>query len=410
MAHKVDGIAQGDEFADSASQWYHRLNAQDKGYFDRLVYNLQHPISRIPDEYAVHTHRLNEALKRMNVASHLTQEQLYEIDTTFAQTYYDNNVTSQVLAPVTRVMPSPKWQSKMYTVSGDTYPNFTEKDFNNIAWFKLGVEASLEGGLGQIIGYHLPWTILDESRDGLYDIQAWHALKSGVMMGKNWEERYWFGSGGLHSTATLGVTGLLNEADLTSAYGAGAGDDNNVGTALDIDYTLERFLGVLRTVYESGDIVVCSTAGIAEELLCHDQATTGLTELEVVWKKYFATGLIQEWWVINEMAEETLATDKQTFIMFKRSPLTMSREIIYPLQTIPIDYKFWKRDVKEVMLQADLIKWRNTSAAVPAMHTTVNLDVTSSKVGLFQNGLFLSGKAGYHPFKLPSIYSAYTTG
>ena len=124
----IEGLYQGNEYADSASQWYKRLNAEDKGYFDRLVYNLQHPISRVPDEYRRHTGRYNEAYKRMNVASVLTQEQLYEIDTTFAQTYYDNNVTSQILAPVTKVMPIPKWQSKMYTVSGDKYPNFTQKD------------------------------------------------------------------------------------------------------------------------------------------------------------------------------------------------------------------------------------------------------------------------------------------
>ena len=406
----IDGISQGEEFADSASQWYHRLNAEHKGYFDRLVYNLQNPISRIPDEYLKHTNRLNDTLKRMNVASVLTQEQLYEIDTTFAQTYYDNNVTSQILAPVTKVMRSPKWQSKMYTVSGDKYPNFVEKDFNNIAWFRLGVDKVLEGGLGQVIGYHLPWTLIDESRDGLYDIQAWHALKSGMMMGKNWEERFWFGSGGLHSTSDIGVTGLLNEADLSALYSVGAGEDNNVTTALDLDFTFNLFLGGLKTVYEAGDIVVCSTPGIAQELLLHDQATTGLTELEVLWKKYFATGLVQEWWIVNEMAEETLSTSKQTFIMFKRSPLTMSREIIYPLQTVPVDMKLWKKDIKEVMLQADLIKWRNTAAGLPSMHAGVNLDITSTAVGLFHNGLFLSGKTGYHPFKLPSIYSAYTTG
>lgn len=397
------------EWQESMSKWYNRLNAEEKGYFDRLAGHIQNPISRIPLEYQSHTQRYNEFLKRENIASQLTQEQLYEIDTVFAQTYYDNNVTSQVLAPITTVMSTPKWQSKMYTISGDKYPNFVEKDFNSIAWFKLGVDQSFEGGLGQIIGYHLPWTLVDESREGLYDIQSWHALKAGIMMGKNWEERYWFGSGGLHTTGDIGVTGLLNEADLTQAYGGGAGDDNNWGTALDVDYTLNRFLGVLKTVYEPGTIVVCSTPGIAEELLLHDQATTGLTELEVVWKKYFATGLISEWWIINEMAEEALATGKQTFIMFKRSRYTMAREIIYPLQTMPVGGKFFEKDIKEVMLQADLIKWRNTAAAVPAVHTAVVLDNTTTNVGLFQNGLFLSGKEGYHPFKLPSIYSAYTT-
>ena len=403
----IDGIMQGDEFADSASQWYHRLNAEDKGYFDRLVFNLQHPISRIPDEYSGYTRRYNEAFKRLNIASNLTQEQLYEIDTTFAQTYYDNNVTSQILAPVTKVMPIPKWQSKMYTVSGDKYPNFVEKDFNNIAWFRLGVDQTFEGGLGQIIGYHLPWTVIDEGRDGLYDIQSWHALKAGVMMGKNWEERFWYGSGGVNSTGDIGVTGLLNEASLSALYSVGAGEDNNVTTALDIDFSLNLFLGGLRSVYERGDVIICSTAGIAQELLLHDQATTGLTELEVLWKKYFATGLVQEWWIVNEMKTGTLAVATQAFMMFKRSPLTMSREIIYPLQTVPVDMKLWRKDVKEVMLQADLVKWRNLEAGLPSMNGT--LPVTSTAVGLFQNGLFLSGKAGYHPFKLPSIYSQYST-
>ena len=403
----IDGIMQGDEFADSASQWYHRLNAEDKGYFDRLVFNLQHPISRIPDEYSGYTRRYNEAFKRLNIASNLTQEQLYEIDTTFAQTYYDNNVTSQILAPVTKVMPIPKWQSKMYTVSGDKYPNFVEKDFNNIAWFRLGVDQTFEGGLGQIIGYHLPWTVIDEGRDGLYDIQSWHALKAGVMMGKNWEERFWYGSGGVNSTGDIGVTGLLNEASLSALYSVGAGEDNNVTTALDIDFSLNLFLGGLRSVYERGDVIICSTAGIAQELLLHDQATTGLTELEVLWKKYFATGLVQEWWIVNEMKTGTLAVATQAFMMFKRSPLTMSREIIYPLQTVPVDMKLWRKDVKEVMLQADLVKWRNLEAGLPSMNAT--LPVTSTAVGLFQNGLFLSGKAGYHPFKLPSIYSQYST-
>jgi len=398
------------EWQDSMSQWYSRLNDKEKGYFSNLVSHIQNPISRLPPEYSGYAIRYNDVLKRHNVASVLTQEQLYEIDTVFAQTYYDNNVTSQVLAPITTVMSTPKWQSKMYTVSGDKYPHFTEKDFNDIAWFKLGVEMSLEGGLGQIIGYHLPWTLIDESREGLYDIQAWHALKAGVMMGKNWEERYWLGSAGLHTTGDIGVTGLLNEADLTQAYGGGAGDDNNFTAALDVDYTVKLFLGVLRTVYEKGDIVICSTAGVAQELLDHDQATTGLTELEVLWKKYFATGLVAEWWIINEMAQETLAADKQAFIMFKRSKQTMAREIIYPLQTMPVENKMWARDIKEVMLQADLVKYRNTSAAVPAIHAGVIQDCTTTNVGLFQNGLFLSGKAGYHPFKLPSVYSAYTTG
>ena len=155
------------------------------------------------------------------------------------------------------------------------------------------------------------------------------------MMGKNWEERYWLGSAGLHTTGDIGVTGLLNEADITQLFGGGAGDDNNFTTALDIDYTIKRFLGQLRTIYEPGDIVICSTAGVAQELLDHDQATTGLTELEVLWKKYFATGLVSEWWIINDMAQETLAADKQAFIMFKRSKFTMAREIIYPLQTMP---------------------------------------------------------------------------
>jgi hypothetical protein len=406
----IEGLENGEEWRDSASQWYHRLNAEEKGYFDNLVSKLQNPISRVPPEYSQHAARFNSILKKHNVASQLTQEQLYEIDTVFAQTYYDNNITSQILAPITEVMSAPRWQSKMYTVSGDKYPNFVEKSFDNIAWFKLGIDQSFEGGLGQIIGYHLPWNVIDESKEGIYDIVSWHGLKAGVMMGKNWEERYWYGSAGLNTTGDIGVTGFMNEADLSQAYGGGAGDDNNFTAALDIDYTVKRFLGALRTVYGgASDVVIVSTAGVAEELLSHDQATTGLTELEVLWKKYFATGAVQEWWICNELAQETLATGKQAFIMFKRSRETMAREIIYPLQTMPVMNKTWAKDVKEVMLQADICKWRNVSAAIPAIHTTVVVDCTTTNVGFFNNGLFLSGSQGFHPFKLPSIYSAYST-
>ena len=158
------------EWQDSMSQWYTRLNAEEKGYFDRLVDHLQNPISRIPLEYASHAIRYNEFLKRENIASQLTQEQLYEIDTVFAQTYYDNNVTSQILAPITTVMSVPRWQSKMYTISGDEYPNFVEKDFNSIAWFKLGVDQSFEAGGGDRVlpgrGLTLPDSIHNHDRGG----------------------------------------------------------------------------------------------------------------------------------------------------------------------------------------------------------------------------------------------------
>ena len=404
----IEGV-DNPEWRDSMDKWYHRLNEEEKGYFDRMVASLQDPISRVPEEYAQHANRFNSIYKRENVASQLTQEQLYEIDTVFAQTYYDNNITGQILAPITEVQSAPKWQSKMYTISGDTYPNFTEKDFNDIAWFKLGVDQSFEGGLGQILGYHLPWTLIDEGKEGLYDISTWHALKAGVMMGKNWEERYWYGSAGLHTTGDIGVTGFMNEADITQLYGGGANDDNDFTAALDIDYTVKRFLGALRAVYEPGEVVIVSTAGVAEELLSHDQATTGLTELEVLWKKYFATGAVQEWWICNELAQETLSTSKQAFIMFKRSRQTMAREIIYPLQTMPVMDKTFSKDIKEVMLQADICKWRVTAAAIPAIHTTVVVDCTTTNTGFFQNGLFLSGASGVHPFRLPSIYSQYTT-
>jgi len=79
------------------------------------------------------------------------------------------------------------------------------------------------------------------------------------------------------------------------------------------------------------------------------------------------------------------------------------------LQSMPVMNKTFGKDIKEVMLQADVVKWRNTSAAIPAIHTTVVVDCTTTNTGFFKNGLFLSGKKGINPFALPSIYSQYTT-
>ena len=95
--------------------------------------------------------------------------------------------------------------------------------------------------------------------------------------------------------------------------------------------------------------------------------------------------------------------------MFKRGPSILQREIIYPFQTIPLENKLTARDIKEMYIKADILKAYNTDGIV-ASYQTATYDIVTTKVGNLQNGLFLSGKLGYHPFQYPSLYTPVTTG
>lgn len=368
---------------------------------------------KIPEEYIHYTERFNKDIKageRKNVPSHVTMESLYELDTFISQIYYDTNLLGRILAPVTKVQRLPKWQSRRYKQTGDQYAKFTRKEFTNPPFFKLDVEKYMEEGLGWYIAYELSWTLLDEARGGIYEIEARHAAKAAEMMGLIENGRLAIGTETNRKRGDdLGLTGLLNDAG-AQQVAAGAGADNDVTAQGDIEFTFNAGLDALKGVFEPGEIIVVSTAGFAQECIDQEHATTGEKDVVEIYKAFFATGRIQEWWICNDLTPAALTTTNQRCLMFKRGPALQSREIIYPLQAIPLENKLTAQDIKEMYIKADLLKLINADSVIAFWETTPKYSITTTKAGNLQNGLFLSGKMGYHPFTYPSLYTPVTTG
>ena len=364
---------------------------------------------KIPPEYIGYTQRFNEEVKRLNIPTEVTMESLYEVDTFITQIYYDTNIMGRLLAPVTKVMRLPKWQSRRYMNIGDKYASFTRKEFTNPPFFKLGLEKEMDNGIGWYIAYELSWALIDEARGGIYEIEARHAAKAAEMMGLIENGRLAIGTETNRKTGDdLGFPGLLNMAG-SQTVGAGNGADNDVTAQGDIEDSFNAALDLLMKVVEQGEVIVVSTAGFAQECIDQFDALTGEKDVVNIWKTFFATGRIQEWWICNDLTPATLATTNQRCFMFKRGLTTICREIIYPLQTIPLENKMTARDIKEMYIKADVLKAYNPYAIV-GFYTGATYSIVTTKIGNLQNGLFLSGKLGYHPFQYPSLYTPVTTG
>lgn len=373
---------------ESHGKWFSKLPLPEQLKFNTFLDELANPRLQIPERYKGEFKRMNEEFKLNANPSALTDEQLYAMDQQFVRTYYAANVGAQILSPVTTYMTTPRWKSQHYTITGDTFPEFSKgstQAFRTIKDLKLGVEPTINDGVGGAIKWELPFTLLREGADGVYTPAFWHSYKAGELMGVFWDERLLLGTAGEHTSGDLGVTGLHNFSGLTT-QNTGAGGDNNLAAASDIDVTARLLLGNLLSVYEPGDNIVVSTSGPPTELYCHDSSYTDSTEVERFQKKYMNPGLVSRWYVDNNMEADTNATTTGRIMMIRLGPTTVSREIIYPLQKMPLLSKEFEDDVAYAIIIADIVKYYNASAGV-----NCGGDQTTTSAGIIHNGLFLSG-------------------
>ena len=375
---------------ESQNKWFQRLPIAEQMKFNSFLEELANPHYQIPEEYKGSWKRMNQEFKLNADPGLLTDEQIYAMDQQLVRTYYSANVGAQIMAPVTTYMPNPRWVSQHYTITGDTFPEFSKGSataFRTIKSLKLGVEPTLNQGVGGAIKWELPFTLLKEGADGAYSPDFWHSYKAGEVFGKFWNQRILLGTAGENTSGDIGITGLHNFSGLTTQAG-GAGADNNMAAAGDVDATLRLVLGNLLTVYEPGDNVFISTSGVATELFAHDSTYTDSTEVERVRKKFFNTGLVSRWYVDNDMEADTNATSTGRFMMVRMSPSTVNREIIYPFQKKPLNTKEFEDDLAYALIMADLIKYYNASAGVICA-----ADQTTTSAGIVHNGLFMTGSS-----------------
>lgn len=380
----------------SESNWYQRMNEQDKAAYRKFVSRLNNPSRAIPNYYRGAVKRLNQSFPRANAdPSLLTDEQLFEIESYIVQTWYEEQPMNSLLAPCTFTMSKPAFLSKHYKIDEDTvYPEFTAggpSAFRNIKSFKVGVEPVQSEGIGAAIRFDLSWTLKDQSAGGVYDIENWHQIVGTKRFGVFWDERLCLGSAGQHTSGDLGIKGVFNAASIQSEA-IGAGTDNNLATAGDIDVMLYQFAGDMRACKEPGSNVLLTTSGVASEVMLHDSSYTDRTDYERIKKKWFDSGIFSKWVIDDNILAATPAVGTQRAMAFRLSPHVLRRLIIYPFQKKPLSNKEFAEDVAYAFLAADIVKVMNPYGLTYAYYSA-SANVTTSVAGFIGNGLFMEGGA-----------------
>lgn len=395
MGLKLD---QYDPESFSKGSEYSKATPEEQIRFNAFMESLANPRVQLPDRYHGAAQRLNKAFRLQANPMPIADEQLYLMDQQIVRTYYDTNIGSQILASVTDYMPNPRWTSEHYTVSGDSWPEFSRGPTNAFRTFgelKLGVEPTLVKGVGGAVKWDLPFTLLREGVDGVYDPDYWHSFKAGELLGKFWDERLCLGTAGENTSGDIGVTGLHNYSGLAT-QATGADGDNDLTAAGDIDFTIRVLLQNLQTVYEPGNNIIVSTSGPATEVFLHDSSYTDRSEYEIIKKKYFDSGLVSAWYVDNNIEADANAVGTGRIMMLRLGRSTVRRLIAYPLQKKPmIVGRQFEEDVSYAIIIADVFKYYNASAGV------INSgDQTTTSAGIVQNGLFMTG-GNYRPSSPP---------
>ena len=375
--------------AESQSKWFQRMPIQEQLKFNAFVEELSNPNTRIPEHYKGSFKRMNELFKLNADPSALTDEQIYLMDQQLVRTYYDANVGARLLAPVTVFQPNPRWQSQHYTITGDTFPAFSKgpiNAFRDPQAISLGVEPTVVNGVGGSIKWDLPFTLIKQGADGIYNPDFWHSFKAGELMGKFWNERIYLGTSGEHTSGTFGITGIHNYASLPTVTIATANAAGNLNTI-----TLQ-FLAELVSCHEPGNNVLLTTSGYATESLLHDTAATDRSEYEVLQKKYYDSGLVSAWWVDNDMEANANTANTGRIEMIRMSPAVLKREIIYPLQKKPLMNKEYQDDVSYALIVADIIKVYNVDGIA-----ICDADDVTGSAGVIKAGMFMKGDQ-YQPY------------
>lgn len=385
--------------------YYFDMNEQEQLRFNMFARAFASGINSpsrnwIPPEYRGISKRMNAKWKspKLNAdPSLLPDEATYEVIQYLARTWYEQQPMTQLLAPVTTTLTKPAWMIKWYKIDQDPtpYPEFTAggpNAFRNLKAFKLGIEPLTASGIGAGLRYDLSWTLKAEA-NGIYDPEQWHNYEATKNFGVFWDERQCLGTGGEHTSADLGVKGVFNAASiLTEAIGAGA--DNSVAAAGDIDAMIYQFLGDMRTFKEPGQNILLTTSGVASEVLLHDSSYTDRTEYERIKNKWFNSGFVSKWIIDDNILNATPTTTTQRAMMFRLSEHTIKRVVVYPFQKKPLANVEFPDDISFAFLVADIVTYIATGApAATYAYYSASANVTSTVAGFIANGLFMQGNA-----------------
>jgi len=349
-------------YEECQSQWADRLNAKDKALHNELMNSLVNQPHQFMDVYSKREYE-NRANLLAKMQAVIPAESLYTLDNYIARTFYDANPTLEMLAPVTTVKTTKAHESKTYagTDYGTAKLVGAHGSFSDPPMIGMTVTPTYIKALGVHAGYMLSFSEIDEA--GLYDIEWYHALKTGEKVGTLHDQKLCLGEAAKDAEInTTLVKGIFNYAG-SQACMFGGGADNVITTTGDLYSGLIKALGFMDSVKEPGDNIFISTPGFyAETLILKD--ALGVSDYDNIKKTFFDTGLIKEWWILRNIdATATPLVTTQECMLLKRGMNTIKREIVYPLQSKLMATEF-PDDMKSMIMIMDIVKYYNGAAAV----------------------------------------------
>lgn len=368
-------------YEECASQWYDRLNVNDKSLMRQLTNDLVSKPHKFLDVYTRKEYQKRvQTLAKVNAL--IPEESLYTLDNYIARVFYDACPSIEMLAPVTSVNVGKAHESKIYYGAdyGTAKLVGAHGSWSDPPMIGMSLSPEYIKALGVHAGYLLGFNEIDEA--GLYDIEWYHALKCGEKVATLHDQKLCLGEHAEDAEVdTTLINGFHNFTGLQTCFFS-AGD--NVCTAQgDIRQGLFQALAKTRIVKEPGDIILVSTAGYHAETLLHlDQY--GVSDYSVIKRDIFDTGYIKEWWINDNIDPTvTMLVSTQRAMILKRSATTCKREVVYPLQSKLMATEF-PDDIKTMLMTMDIYKMYNANAGV-----IPSTNITTTTLGFLENGRVL---------------------
>lgn len=376
--------------------WFGRLSPKDQQAKVEFVSRANMAFDYVkrngfPESY-IDSAKIYNDIAKANAAGPINLEDLYALDTAINETVWATDTFSKIGIPTT-VMQKPRFEIKDYLVQSEEIPRFTT-NFRNPQFMRLKESSQFSNGVGLNIGISIPFTQIVESQGALWSPQAILMQEAAAKFGIYKNRRGWLGTACYNAIAddgntpaSWGITGLFNYAS-NQTFASGIGGDENVQDQGDIEFSLRTAIADLKLVRKPGKIVVVSTGGYASHLFTERDTYTQTLDYDRVknFKKDSGFGLVDEWWVTEDLYAAAPAAAHQKIMVMKLTD-DIHRHIIYPQQTLPMANKTYEKDIQENMIFADIIQIKKIDTTYNAIPITINnADCTADGTGFIPEG------------------------
>lgn len=356
-----------------AMQYAQRANTID------ALYNMlkEHP-ERLPADYRGSGARFSKLMRQNADPLPIPDIDMFIQDQSIVQKYYDATPMKSILDSIPGVVvdtPLTRWDVRYFIQDPDkNWPVFTRK-FDDPPQVSSGIEWAQASGIGWMIGYSMGWQNQREFAGSSYDPLRYFRMLAMDRMAVMEDEFLLLGTAGQHkSTLPDTYLGLFNYTG-TDTEALGAGGDNDLTAAGDIEASIQKMLTDIKDIYEPGTNIIVSTSNVYEEMFEHRTTypESGF-DAHKVWQKFFQTGHVSAWYIDDRLYANTLDATHGQMMLLRIGPETVQIQQIYNLQDMAFNSKA-PGDINRMMFKGSALYYKKVGAQT---HNSADLVVSQA--------------------------------